>query len=226
MKNILFYFDIISPYAWLAAMKAPDFAKQYKINLEWKPVLFAGLLKAYQNLGPAEIPAKREYTIKDTMRWALYEGLKYQGPPKHPFNPLKALRFLTAIEDPQSLAQLSHRLLHAIWAEGLDPTQENNLLRLAQEKNLDGKKILAQAQSQEIKERLSQNTQEAVRQKVFGVPSFVVDHEVFWGHDRMLHLAAYLKGKLNIDQEKFKTILIRPRGIDRKEINPQNLLKN
>lgn len=219
MKQIQFYFDVISPYVWLASKLMPEFEQKYQVEFIWRPVLFAGLLNAHGNLGPAEVPAKRFHTLREAIRWAEHYGLPYEGPPQHPFNPLKALRLLTTVEDNSVRAQLGSLLLQAIWEQGLDATQDETLLKLVKtsplREQIFAEKLLEQITTPQIKAKLRKNTESAVAQGVFGVPSFVVDGEVFWGHDRLILLADYLQGKIKIDSEKFHKILNRPRGADR-----------
>ena len=92
MTTVKFYFDVISPYAWLAWRPLVGIVARHNLNLQPVPVLFAGLLQANGQLGPAEIPRKRLWLIKDVMRRAASQGLKVSVPPTHPFNPLLALR--------------------------------------------------------------------------------------------------------------------------------------
>jgi len=96
---IQFYFDPISPYAWLASSQIARIESVTGQQVEFVPILFAGLLKAHGHKGPAEIPAKRDYTFKDVLRRASAYGLTVEGPPSHPFNPLLALRACVAVDD-------------------------------------------------------------------------------------------------------------------------------
>ena len=89
-KPVYFYFDPISPYAWLAWHRCQPLIGENRLIP--RPVLFAGLLGAHGTKGPAEIPAKRHYTFLDVQRWACVYGLTLRGPPAHPFNPLAPLR--------------------------------------------------------------------------------------------------------------------------------------
>jgi|SRR6516165_2252456 2-hydroxychromene-2-carboxylate isomerase len=90
MKQVDFYFDFVSPYPWLASHQLDELRVSVGAKFCFVPVLFAVLLDHHSNMGHAEIPAKRRYTILDTQRWAIHLGLKFKSPPAHPFNPLKA----------------------------------------------------------------------------------------------------------------------------------------
>jgi 2-hydroxychromene-2-carboxylate isomerase len=216
MKQVQFYFDFVSPYAWLAAHQLGAVRDATGVKFRFVPVLFAGLLDRHANVGPAEIPAKRRYTFADAQRWAVHLGLEFRSPPAHPFNPLKPLRVASAVDNDEERQALSLRLLDATWSNGQDITADAIVQQIADGVSLDGKALLARAQSEDIKQRLRQQTDAAVAAGVFGVPSFVVDDEIFWGNDRLPFLQAYLQGRLTTDKTKIEEILARPRAADRR----------
>jgi 2-hydroxychromene-2-carboxylate isomerase len=215
MKQVDFYFDFISPYVWLASHQLGEVRECTAAKFRFVPVLFAALLDHHSNFGPAEIPAKRRYTFQDAQRWAVYLGVEFKSPPAHPFNPLKPLRVTSAIDDDSLREALAVRLLDAAWSEGRDITSDSVVCEVANSMRLDGKELLDKAHNDEIKQRLRLQTESAIQAGVFGVPSFVVDGEIFWGNDRLHFLKAYLLGKLPTDKAKLEKILTRPRAADR-----------
>lgn len=217
-QKIIFYFDFISPYVYMAWKPLVALAEQNKATLTLVPVLFAGLLNAGGQKGPAEIPAKREYVWKEMLRWSAIHGVPLKGPPTHPFNPLPSLRLCEAVEDPALKLKLGTALTKACWEEGKDISDLNVLKELADRAGLDGAKLLAAIQNPAVKERIKQNTDDAIAHGVFGVPTFRVGNEIFWGHDRLDQLEKYLQGELKIDERLFQEMLSRPRAIDRKII--------
>jgi 2-hydroxychromene-2-carboxylate isomerase len=218
MKQISFYFDFISPYSFLAWGELLQIAARNQAALRIVPVLLAGLLNAHGQKGPAEIPAKRDYVFKDLLRWCHKRGETIKGPPAHPFNPLSALRLCEAVGDMNDRVRLTDALFSECWRKGQDISDKTVLARLLDELGLDTKALMAEIETPNIKEGIKQNTSEAISRGVFGVPTFVVDNELFWGYDRLCHLEDYLKGNLDIDQNLVAEILARPRGADRKEI--------
>ena len=214
MKHVDVYFDFVSPYPWLASHQLSELLGPLA-KFCFVPVLFAALLEHHSNMGPAEIPAKRRYTIQDTQRWAVHLGLKFKSPPAHPFNPLKPLRVTSAIDDDDLREILAVGLLDAAWSEGRDITSDSVIGEIADGIGLNGQELLVRAQTNEIKERLRLQTERAIQVGVFGVPSFVVDGEIFWGNDRLPLLNAYLQGRLPADKAKIEEILSRPRAADR-----------
>ncbi len=216
VKQVDFYFDFVSPYAWLAAHQIDEVRAGTGAKFRYMPVLFAGLLDHHANVGPAEIPAKRRYTFEDAQRWAVYLGLQFKSPPAHPFNPLKPLRVTSAVDDDSLRENLAVKLLDAAWSEGRDITSDSVIHGVAGSTGLDGKDLLDKANSDAIKQRLRAQTQSAIAAGVFGVPSFVVDGEIFWGNDRLHFVKAHLQGKLATDKAGLEEILARPRGADRR----------
>jgi hypothetical protein len=114
-RSVVFYFDPISPYAWLAAQDLPQIELQ-GLTIECRPVLFAGLLDAHGQKGPAEIAAKRVALFRDVMRLAAQRAIGFSGPPSHPFNPLYALRMCTAVHEREARRRLAVALMNGAWA--------------------------------------------------------------------------------------------------------------
>jgi 2-hydroxychromene-2-carboxylate isomerase len=215
MIGVDFYFDVVSPYAWLGWHALARLRAETTIAVRCTPVLFAALLDAHGSIGPAEIPAKRAHTIRDVMRTAKLEGLPFRFPPAHPFNPLLALRLCVAIADDEERFRLAGVLLDTVWAHGRDITLEETLRQALSECGLPAE-ALADARSQSVKARLRDNTQTALAHGVFGVPTCRVGSELFWGHDRIAQLDAWLHGDLTLDEQAFAEALGTPRGSDRK----------
>ena len=183
-RTVQFYFDPISPYVWLA-FKRMDELQAAGLSIDCRPILFAGLLNAHGQKGPAEIPAKRAYIFGDVMRQAAMHGYPFQGPPSHPFNPLRALRMCIAIDDAGQRLRFARALSEACWEQGLDLSDRPTLDRIAERCGLDAAQLAAAAERPEIKGRLMEATNAAIAAGLFGVPGFVYDQELFWGADRI-----------------------------------------
>ena len=212
MRQLDFYFDPISPYAWLAARslsRLEDAGVRLPVQVRFVPVLFAGLLKAHGNLGPAEVPAKRLYIFRDVMREAARRGLPFSGPPGHPFNPLAALRMCTALQGDAQRRTLALALTAACWEDGEDISDAAVLARLADAAGFDGQDLLARAATPEVKQALAMATEAAIADGVFGVPTYRLDGELFWGGDRIEALLWSLDGGA-IDEAKLDRFLARP----------------
>ena len=205
---VAFYFDPISPYSWLAARQCGRLDAA-GVQLDFRPVLFAGLLAAHGSKGPAEIPAKRAYTMRDVLRIATRLGIPMIGPPTHPFNPLRALRMCIAVTDRAGRRQFGTALLDAAWERGLDLTDDRVLIALAGESGLDGAELLARASDAAVKQRLVDSTHDTIAAGIFGVPTFRVGSEIFWGEDRIDAVLLRLQGH-RIDESVLAAVLARP----------------
>ena len=198
MKQITFYLDFVSPYACLAFEKLPVALLGLSYGVDYKPVLFAGLLKQYGQLGPAEIAPKRDWTYRQVLWHAHSHGIPMQMPSVHPFNPLSLLRLAIACAGPDAAHSFGPGLAsryvcetiyrHA-WRGGADPVDSQRLQALTQ--LLQPPRDPASAQ---VKAELKANTDEAIARGVFGVPTYAVDDKLFWGFDALPMLRAYLEG--------------------------------
>lgn len=214
-KVIEFYFDPISPYAWLASTRLEEIEQQTGAQIIAKPILFAGLLKAHGNIGPAEIKAKRTYTFRDVMRRANALGLAMESVPSHPFNPLLALRVCTVFDHVAERRQLALALLNAGWSEGCDIASEASVRSIVESCGLDADLAITAAHDPIIKQALIDNTNAAIALGIFGVPTFRIDEDIFWGEDRIDELLSYTNGK-RIDEAKLQDILARDASVQRK----------
>ena len=190
MKTITFYLDFISPYAWLAFNALPQALQGISHRVVHKPILFGALLKHHGQLGPAEIATKREWTYRQVLWLAHQQGCALRLPAAHPFNPLSLLRLALACDaDGQPSRYVCEQVFRHVWCSGEDAADAQRLQSLTAQ--LQPARDLA---APEVKLALQANTDEAIAQGVFGVPSFVADGKVFWGQDALPMLRAYLLG--------------------------------
>ena len=190
MKHITCYLDFISPYAWLAFEELPEALMGLSYSVTYKPLLFAALLKHHGQLGPAEIPAKRDWTYRQVQWLAHSKGRTLDLPAAHPFNPLGLLR-LGVATDPNGCPNryVCETVFKHVWVGGQDAADATRLAALTQQ--------LAPARDPgdaSVKAQLRAHTDEAIAKGVFGVPAFEVDGKVFWGLDGLPMLRAYLQG--------------------------------
>lgn len=189
-----FLFDFISPYAYLAWPRAKAIAKARGIELEAVPVLFAALLDHHGQLGPAEIPAKRLHTMKHVTRLARDAGLELQMPPAHPFNPLLPLRIATAVGGSERL-RVVDVLFEATWAQAVPMWDPQAVARFSDERGLDGDDLVDRGGRPNAKAELRSATERALAHDVFGVPTVLIEGELFWGYDSLIHIPDLLDGR-------------------------------
>jgi 2-hydroxychromene-2-carboxylate isomerase len=207
LRQVQCYVDPVSPYAWLAMLDI-ERLEAAGVDLVLVPVLFAGLLKSHANIGPAELPAKRRYVFGDVMREAARRGLHFAGPPGHPFNPLTALRMCTALAGDIERRRLFLALVRACWEDGEDISDATTLARVAADAGFDAGALLAATAAPAIKQQLADATAQAARAGVFGVPTFRLGSELFWGSDRIEALLWRLEGGA-IDDAALEAFLAR-----------------
>ncbi len=214
-RSVRVYFDFVSPYSYLALTRLAAFGARHGIRWEPAPVFYAALLDANHLVGPAETSAKRRYTMTDVLRAAELQGAPLVGPPAHPFRSLEALRVATLFaRDPRAL-ELSVALSTACWAEGRDLTDWNVLAEVVERAGMDAGDLAERASTPAVKRALQERTGAAIAAGVFGVPTFELNGELFWGHDRLDHVAARIGGRLPDLAARAAILEARPRGSDR-----------
>jgi 2-hydroxychromene-2-carboxylate isomerase len=214
-RRVRVYFDFVSPYSYLALTQLGAFGARHGVAWEPLPVFYAALLDASHLVGPAESLVKRRYTLTDVLRAAELLGVPLAGPPAHPFRSLEALRVATLFGDDPRALELDVALATACWAEGRDLTDWETLASIVEHAGFDAADLEARASAPAVKAALRDRTASAIEAGVFGVPTFALDGELFWGHDRMEHLAARLEGRLPELAARATVLERRPRGSDR-----------
>jgi 2-hydroxychromene-2-carboxylate isomerase len=191
MKTITFWFDPISPYAYLAFEHLPQALEGCSYNVDYRPLLFAGLLGHWGQLGPAEIEPKRAWTFRQVAWHAHRLGITMDTPAQHPFNPLALLRLGLASAPSGGLPnrRVVELLMHHAWRGGADANDPARLQALAAT-------VAPQRDpaSEAVKAELRAHTEVAIERGVFGVPSFELDGKLFWGLDALPMLRAALQG--------------------------------
>src|SRR3982751_1991119 len=176
MATVDWYFDFISPFAYLQSEQLALLGP--KTRVRYRPVLFAGLLAANGHKGPAEISLKRTFTYRFVVWQAKRLGIPLKMPHEHPFNPLPLLRLAIACD---CAPDAVHRIFRFVWRAGRLPDLPIEWAELVHELGVADAE--AQVASPEVKEALRRNTEEAVSRGVFGVPTLMIGDEMFWGAD-------------------------------------------
>lgn len=210
MKTARWYFDLISPYAYLHLKQFPRVPAD--ITVEYVPILFAGLLSHWGQKGPAEIAPKRRYTYRQVVWLARRLGISFRMPPQHPFNPLAALRLLVAAKPDRENIEIAFDM---IWKEGRDLQSHDSLVELARRLRIgNGEDAMNDAT---VKQRLRDNTEEAIGNGVFGVPTFLIDGEIFWGQDSLDMMLDYFQDPTSFSSPEMRAVDNLPIGTSRRE---------
>ncbi len=201
----VWYFDLVSPFAYLALGEIEDLASRMPVTL--KPVLFGAMLTHWGQLGPAEISPKRVQTYRICVWTARERGIPFRFPPAHPFNPLMLLRVLTALEGRPDAVRT---LFDLIWRDGRDP-QSAQTLALARER-LGVGDFDALIEGHDAKAKLRIATDAAIASGVFGVPTLGLGDELFWGTDAMALARAYLADPRLFEEKEMRRVEHLPTG--------------
>lgn len=194
MKQVEFFFDVGSPYSYLAYHQLPKIAQAKGADIIWRPMLLGGVFQATGNSSPATIPAKGRYSNVDLERWAKHFGVPIQQNPHFPINTLQLMRGAVGMQL-RSDAEF-HRYLAVIFSAMFEhPRNLGDLQELAavlEAAGISPALMLELVQDDHIKQTLRKTTEEAVARGVFGAPTFFVGDEMFWGQDRLHFVEAAL----------------------------------
>ncbi len=202
--EITFYFDYISHNAYLAWCRLPEIAKRNGCAVIPVPVLFTGFLKRYGQLGPAEIEPKIEWMNRNNLRKAALLGVPFNAPVVHPFNPLLLLRASHAEMLREERLRLMEVLLRGIWVDRLDPRDAAACAAYLDQAGFEGDALIAFAGTFAAKDAVRHATDAAIEAGVFGVPTMVVDDEIFWGYDDLFYLDKFLQGEGRIEPSELE----------------------
>lgn len=203
-QKIEFYFDYISHNAYIAWSQIGAIAKKHDRLIEPIPILFAGLLKAHNQLGPAEVPAKLKWMTSNVLRKAALLNIPLNPPASHPFNPLLALRAsLINVEDEKRI-ELINCIFNAVWVDGLDVSDTGVVSEIFTKCDIEAQEAIDECNNQDVKGKLIDNTKCAIENAVFGVPSMIIDDELFWGYDDFPYMEIFLKGDDPINKNHLK----------------------
>lgn len=201
------YFDFVSPYSYFGSLQIESLAGHVQLN--YCPVLFAGLLNHWGQKGPAEIEAKRKWTYRWCTWWAQENNVPFRMPAAHPFNPIPYLRLALAADCAPKAIQA---IFNALWTTGADPSDPQLLSVLLQRLELDP----ACLEQQVIKDALRQQTNQAISHGVFGVPSLHINGHLFWGADSLGFVKAYLADPALFDTAELLRVSTLPVGAVRR----------
>lgn len=193
MREITFYLDFVSPYAWLAFAQLPAQLEGISCHVRYRPVLLGALLKQYANPGPAGIAPKRDWTYRHAEWLGHAQGTPLRMPLRHPFNPLPLLRLALECSDDGCINRFTaDALFRHVWEGGGDALAPERIAalreRLAAQLRTDAQAV------ERAKGLLRANTEAATAAGAFGVPTCMVDDHAFFGVDGLPMLRAYLLG--------------------------------
>jgi len=207
MRALTLHFDFVSPYSYIAFKRLHELPPD--VALELRPVLFAGLLNHFGQKGPAEIDVKRRWTYRWCTWWAKELGIPFRFPASHPFNPLQHLRLAIAA---RATRETVETIFDSIWTTGAEASDPAAFAALAKSLGVEEARLGAP----EAKEALRRNTEEAASRGIFGVPTYEVDGELFWGADSIGFVNAFLADRAALHNDEMRRADSLPVGAARK----------
>jgi len=185
-KKLEFYFDVASPPSWIAHERLPDIIRRTGAALTLRPVLVGAIIKLTGNTAPVAVPAKRTYMMEvDLPRQARQHNVTLNFAPGAPFNSLNLMRGALIADDLGRLADYAATIFRATWAEARDMSEPLIVSEVLDTAGFDAPELFDRAQDPAIKSRLVAANEKAVARGVFGVPTFFVGPEMFFGQDRL-----------------------------------------
>ena len=201
------YFDFVSPFSYLQCERLQAHAGGVRPH----PVLFAAILDAIGQKGPAEIAAKRAFTYRFVVWQAKALGIPLRFPHAHPFNPLPLLRLAIACE---SRFDAITRIFRFVWREGRLPDLPIEWAELCDGLGVhDASSRIAAA---DVKDALREETERAIARGVFGVPTLACGSELFWGADATDMALAYARAGGRFDDPEYARVAALPAAAERK----------
>ena len=197
MAAIEIFWDVASPYTYLAITQLPAIAERTGAELVFRPFLLGGVFKATGNNMPGAVPAKGAHMMNDLTRWAEQYGVTIKKPGEVPFpiNSVTPMRVAIVAGRKGLGREAAQALTRAYWGEGRDVSQPEVLTDVVTSLGLDPTEMVKAIQEQSVKDELRTQTGEAVERGAFGAPTMFVEGQMFWGNDRLQHVEAALRAK-------------------------------
>ncbi len=195
-KTFEFHFDFGGPNSYLVHKILPQFCAEHKVEVVYVPILLGGLFKLTNNQAPliryAETPAKRNYELLEFNRFIQAHKLPFQMNPHFPINSMLLMRGAVGAQKLGCFMPYVETIMAATWEMGVNTGDRDTVGALLDKAGLDAPAILAKAEAPEVKAELVANTENAAARGAFGVPTFFVGDEMFWGKERLAQVAAAL----------------------------------
>lgn len=195
-KSLEFLFDFGGPNSYLAHKSSPEICARTGAELVYVPILLGGLFKLTNNQAPmmryAETPAKRNYEMLEFDRFVKAYALPFKMNPRFPLNTLYVMRGAVAAQQLGCFALYVEAVMAAMWEDGKDVSDAEIVRQVLDSAGLDSAALLALADNPDVKAELMANTEAAAKRGAFGVPTFFVGEEMFWGKERLGQVEAAL----------------------------------
>jgi len=188
-KTIEFFFDFVSPTAYIAHQVLPKIADKAGATLEYRPMFLGGVMKATGNAPPAMVPAKGAWMSQDLARWCKKYGVSFKFNPHFPVNTLPVMRGACTLQDSDEFPAYLDAMFNAVWQEEKDMAEPSEIAGVVSGLGLNAEEFALLCQKPEWKQKLKANTDEAVERGAFGAPAIFVGDDLYFGQDRLFMVA-------------------------------------
>lgn len=197
--KVEFHFDFGSPNAYFAHKVIPDIERRTGVKFAYVPILLGGVFKLTNNQPPMlqfkDVKSKQQYQILEAKRFIKKHGLtQFKANPHFPVNTVQIMRGAIAAEVDGQFARYVDAVFGHMWEQGLKMDEPEVIRAALDAANLDGARILARTQDQEVKDKLRTNTEASVARGTFGAPTFFVGDEIFFGKDKLRDVEEEIDG--------------------------------
>jgi 2-hydroxychromene-2-carboxylate isomerase len=193
VKSLTFWFDVHSPWVYLASFRVGDIVRKHGLALDWRPLHLPRLMDEIGGIKPLEASPQRVAWFRQDIRdHAELYGVRLRVHPQYPLRNARALRTAILAADEGKAETYVRLVLKGYWSERADITDLDQLARWGEAAGLDPEKVRAAAVSDSYKQRLDDNTQEAIARGVFGVPTVDTGSKLYFGNDRLELLDIHL----------------------------------
>jgi len=192
-KTIEVYFSFSSPFFYLAKTQFPGLIERYQCKINYYPIDLRMLWERIENPGPGQIPSQLKYLMKDLKDWSQYYQVPFKMPSRFPMDNRPPSAAALAAKKGGKFEEFIDAVLEAYYLKDLDIASSEVLGEIAAELGLDRERIVGAIADSEISKEIDAITEKAANKGVFGVPTFFVGDDMYWGNDRLILVEQALK---------------------------------
>tara|TARA_Y100001970_G_scaffold276781_1_gene380014 strand:+ start:18072 stop:18659 length:588 start_codon:yes stop_codon:yes gene_type:complete len=192
-KQIEFYFDFSSPYAYLGFKEIKNLEKKHQLKIKYMPIFLGGLHKSAGVTPAAFISLKAKYMIRDTKLVSEKKNIRFTFNTYFPIKTVDFMRGVIIAEEDNFEKVFVEKIFNAIWKDGLNMNDETVINKVLKNMELNPKTFFLRAKDNKIKEKLKKLTNDALKKGIFGAPTFFINKKMFWGQDRLTYAIDEIK---------------------------------
>lgn len=201
--SIKYFFDFQSPFSYLSWKLLNLKYSKLIDEIEFHPLAMGQLIHHYETKGPAEIAPKRDYLMKFCLRFAKKNSIDFNIPKQLPFNSSPLLRLAISAEKNDKI-KVIECLFNLVWKDNIALDDPEQIINSLTSHKIDAESLWQRSLEKDVRRELKNNFKMAIENKVFGVPSFIVNDELFWGSDSLEDLNYFLSNEDPLDHSKMQ----------------------